>query len=89
MLFINTPTKGKRSATHPTSQAKNILYQALLIKPTFSLLANAEKNQFFQNYSYIHLTIIPRMLIGHELLDSGRGAEHRVGYHKLISNKRE
>ena len=24
-----------------------------------------------------------------ELLYSGRGAEHRVGYHKLISNKRE
>ena len=25
----------------------------------------------------------------YELLDSGRGAKHRVGYHKLISNKRE
>ena len=25
----------------------------------------------------------------YELLDSGRGAENRVGYHKLISNKRE
>ena len=29
------------------------------------------------------------MRVGYELLDSGRGAEHRVGYHKLISNKRE
>ena len=29
------------------------------------------------------------MRIGYELLDSGRGVEHRVGYHKLISNKRE
>ena len=28
--------------------------------------------------------MIPRKLIGYELLDSGRGAEH-----KLISNKRE
>ena len=34
-------------------------------------------------------TIIPRTRVGYELLDSGRGAEHRVGYHKLISNKRE
>ena len=29
------------------------------------------------------------MHIGYELLDSGRGAKHRVGYHKLISNKCE
>ena len=29
------------------------------------------------------------MRVGYELLDSGRGAKHRVGYHKLISNKRE
>ena len=36
-----------------------------------------------------YLTIIPRTRVGYELLDSGRGAEHRVGYHKLISNKRE
>ena len=38
-----------------------------------------------------HLTVIPRTRVGYELLDSGRGAEHRVGYHKLlynISNKR-
>ena len=36
-----------------------------------------------------YLTIIPRSRVGYELLDSGRGAEHLVGYHKLISNKRE
>ena len=36
-----------------------------------------------------HLTIIPRTRVEYELLDSGRGAEHRVGYHKLVSNKRE
>ena len=36
-----------------------------------------------------YLTSIPRARVGYELLDSGRGAEHRVGYHKLISNKRE
>ena len=35
------------------------------------------------------LTIIPRTRIGCELSDSGRGAEHLVGYHKLISNKHE
>ena len=29
------------------------------------------------------------MHIGYELLDSRRGAEHQVGYHKLISNKHE
>ena len=40
-------------------------------------------------YDTIHLTIIPRTRVGYELLDSGRGAKHRVGYHKLISNKRE
>ena len=34
------------SATHHIPQAKNIPYQPLLIKPTFSLLANTEK-QFF------------------------------------------
>ena len=33
--------------------------------------------------------IIPRTRVGYELLDSGRGAEHRIGYNKLISNKRE
>ena len=37
----------------------------------------------------LYLTIIPRTRVGYELLDSGRDAEHRVGYHKLISNKRE
>ena len=37
----------------------------------------------------IYLTIIPRMRVGYELLDSRRGAKHRVSYHKLISNKRE
>ena len=40
-------------------------------------------------YDTIHLTIIPRTRVGYELLDSGRGAKHRVGYHKLKSNKRE
>ena len=39
--------------------------------------------------SNIYLTIIPRTCVGYELLDSGRGAKHRFGYHKLISNKRE
>ena len=29
------------------------------------------------------------MRVGYQLLDSGRGATHRVGYQKLISNKRE
>ena len=29
------------------------------------------------------------MRVGYELLDNGRGAKHRVGYHKLIFNKRE
>ena len=38
---------------------------------------------------YNYLTIIPRTRVEYELLDSGRGAKHRVGYHKLISNKRE
>ena len=37
----------------------------------------------------ISLTITSRTRVGHELSDSRRGAEHRVGYHKLISNKRE
>ena len=35
------------------------------------------------------LTNIPRGRVGYELLDSERAAEHRVSYHKLISNKRE
>ena len=39
--------------------------------------------------SLVYLTIISRMCVGYELLDSGRGAKHQVGYHKLISNKRE
>ena len=37
----------------------------------------------------IYLTIIPRTCDGYEFLDSGRGAEHRLSYHKLIFNKRE
>ena len=32
----------------------------------------------------LEIPIIPRTRVGYE-----RGAEHRVGYHKLISNKRE
>ena len=27
------------------------------------------------------------MCVGYELLDSGLGMEHQVGYHKLISSK--
>ena len=38
---------------------------------------------------YSQLTIIPRTYVGYQLLDSGRGVEHWVGYHKLIFNKRE
>ena len=37
----------------------------------------------------VYLTIDQRTHVGYELLDSGRGAGHRDGYHKLISNKRE
>ena len=44
---------------------------------------------YLRQYIAVHLTIIPRTRVGYELLDSGRGAKHRVGYHKLISNKRE
>ena len=52
---------------------------------------------FYENFTKIsqhdipigYLTIIPRTRVGYELLDSGRGAKHRVGYHKLISNKHE
>ena len=36
------------SATHQIPQAKNRSYQPLLIKPVFSLLANAEKTVFFK-----------------------------------------
>ena len=36
-----------------------------------------------------YLTIIPRAPIGYEMIDSQRGAKHRVGYNHLISNKRE
>ena len=36
-----------------------------------------------------HLIIIPRIRVGYELLDSGRGAKHQFGCHELISNKRE
>ena len=35
------------SATHQTPEAKNIPYQPLLVKPAFSLLANAEKTGIF------------------------------------------
>ena len=45
------PLTLETSAIHQISQAKNIPYQLLLIKPIFSLLANAEKtcSFFFQN----------------------------------------
>ena len=36
------------AATHYIPQAKNIPYQPLLIKPIFSLLANAEKTVLFK-----------------------------------------
>ena len=37
----------------------------------------------------LYLTIIPRVLVGYEVIDSKRGAKRRVGYNHLISNKRE
>ena len=45
--------------------------------------------KFSREICQCYLTIIPRTRVGYELLDSGRGANHRVGYQKLISNKRE
>ena len=42
-----------------------------------------------QRSASVYLTIDQRTHVGYELLDSGRGAEHRDGYHKLMSNKRE
>ena len=36
-----------------------------------------------------YLTIIPRTRVVYELLDRGRDAEHQVGYHEFVSNKRE
>ena len=40
------------------------------------------------NYPWYH-PMYTRTLLRCEILDSGRGAEHRVGYHKLISYKRD
>ena len=39
----------------------------------------------------VYLTIIPRARVGYayEMVDSQRGAQRRVGYNYLISNKRE
>ncbi len=37
----------------------------------------------------MYLTIIPRARVGYEMVDSHRGAERRVGYNDLISNKRD
>ena len=45
---------------------------------------------FRQCFSLGHyLTIIPRARVGYEMIDSQRGAQRRVGYNHLISNKRE
>ena len=41
------------------------------------------------NVLQIYLTIIPRARVGYEVIDSQRGAQRRVGYNHLISNKRE
>ena len=42
------------------------------------------------NNRHLYLTIIiPRGRIGYEMIDSQRGAERRVGYNHLISNKHE
>ena len=35
------------------------------------------------------LTIIPRVCVGYEMVDSQRGVYRRVSYNQLISNKRE
>ena len=43
----------------------------------------------FVNSEYSYLTIILRARVGYEIIDSQRGAERRVGYNQLISNKRE
>ena len=45
--------------------------------------------KFSREICQCYLTIIPRTRVGYEVLNSGRGANHRVGYQKLISNKRE
>ena len=36
---------------------------------------------------HVILTIFPLMRVGYELLNSERGAEHRVDYHKFVSDK--
>ena len=37
----------------------------------------------------VYSTIIPRAHVGYEMIDSQRGAQRRVGYNHLISNKRK
>ena len=37
----------------------------------------------------VYLTIIPRVCVGYEMIDSQRAAYCRVGYYHLVSNKRE
>ena len=50
------------SAKHHIPQAKNILYQPLLIKPIFSILAHAEK-QFFSKLVFQYDKNSPTYLI--------------------------
>ena len=45
--------------------------------------------QFESKRQLGYLTIIPRVRVGCEMIDSQRGATRLVGYNHLISNKRE
>ena len=47
------------------------------------------REKLFPVYSKFVVEDIPRTRVGYELLDRGGGAEHRVGYHKLIPTKRD
>ena len=46
-------------------------------------------NSVLQTSSAVNLTIIPRVRDGYEMVDSQRGVYCRVGYNRLISNKRK
>ena len=59
-----------------------LFFSALFYSITWRMLYNI-------TYFLLNLTIIPRVRVGYEMIDSQRGAYRRVGFNHLISNKRE
>ena len=92
MAYNKNAASAKSISTHKQRKGEKymyIIYIYIYIYIYTYIHTHIHIHIHLHTHTHIYLTIIPRTRVGYELLDSGQGGEHRVGYHKLISNKCE